>query len=43
MGLKLFEASGGDKRFVAIDGGRHDHDAAAGEPVLRAALRDFLQ
>jgi alpha-beta hydrolase superfamily lysophospholipase len=43
MGRKLFEASGGDKRFVAIDGGRHEHDAAALEPLLRAALRDFVQ
>lgn len=41
MGQRLFDASGGAKRFVAIPGGRHDHDAA-GEATLRRALDAFL-
>ena len=40
MGERLFGASGGDKRFVAIQGGRHDHDAA-GEAILRRAIGAF--
>jgi len=41
MGRRLFEASGGEKRFVVLPGGAHDHDAA-GAGVLAGALRDFL-
>jgi pimeloyl-ACP methyl ester carboxylesterase len=42
MGRRLFEASGGEKRFVILPGGRHDHDAASAG-VLAGALRDFLR
>ena len=42
MGRRLFEASGGEKRFVALEGGRHDHDATHGA-ALTAALRDFIR
>jgi len=43
MGRRLFEASGGDKRFVAIEGGRHDHDPAVGGAPLLAALGGFIR
>ena len=41
MGEKLFKLAPEPKQFVAIEGGRHDHDAA-GEPVIREALRRFI-
>ena len=40
MGERLFAATGAGARFVAIEGGRHDHDEA-GEAVIRGALREF--
>ncbi len=42
MGEKLYGASGGDKRFVPLPGGRHEHDPAPAGSPLRAALFDFL-
>jgi len=42
MGRRLYEASGGEKRFVALEGGRHEHDAAA-TPILLSALGSFVR
>ena len=43
MGEQLFRASGGRKRFIAIGGGLHNNNAAVGGPLLRAAIRDFIE
>ncbi len=42
MGLQLFRKSGGSKRFVSIDGGRHDNNAAVGGAVFRSAISTFV-
>ncbi len=42
MGEKLYRASGGEKRFVALPGGRHEHDPEPQGSPLAAALGDFL-
>ena len=41
MGQQLFTGSPHPKRFVPIQGGRHDHDAR-GEPVIREAVERFM-
>jgi pimeloyl-ACP methyl ester carboxylesterase len=41
MGQQLYTGAPQPKRFVPIEGGRHDHDAS-GEPVIREALRRFI-
>jgi len=43
MSERLFGRSGGAKRLVAIPGGRHDNNAAAGGAAFRAALRSFVE
>src|SRR5712691_8675187 len=43
MGEELYRASGGEKRFVAIGGGRHDNNAAVGGPLFRGEIRDFVE
>ena len=43
MGRRLFAASGGSASFVAIPGGGHEHDAAAGAATIRSALRAFVE
>src|SRR4051812_19161615 len=43
MGRRLFDASGGQKVFVPIEGGRHEDNAAVGGQAFRDALRDFLR
>ncbi|HEY6822614.1 MAG TPA: alpha/beta fold hydrolase [Burkholderiales bacterium] len=42
MGEQLYRRSGGAKRFVAIEGGRHDDNAVAGGQAFLAALRNFV-
>jgi pimeloyl-ACP methyl ester carboxylesterase len=42
MGRRLFSESAGAKSFVAIDGGRHGDNSAAGGPAFRAAIRTFV-
>ena len=41
MGQRLFEAASEPKRFVAIDGGAHDHDEG-GVHVIREAVGRFI-
>jgi pimeloyl-ACP methyl ester carboxylesterase len=43
MGRRLFEATTGFKRFAAIDGARHDNNAAVGGPAFRTAISAFVQ
>jgi pimeloyl-ACP methyl ester carboxylesterase len=43
MGEQLFRASGGEKRFVAVDGGLHDNNAAVGGALFRGEIRDFVE
>jgi pimeloyl-ACP methyl ester carboxylesterase len=43
MGRRLFDATQGFKRFAAIDGGRHDDNAAVGGPAFRAAIGAFIE
>jgi len=40
---QLSRASGGRKRFIAIGGGLHNNNAAVGGPLLRAAIKDFIE
>src|SRR5581483_4276355 len=42
MGEALYRRAGGRKRFVAIDGGRHETNAAAGGEAFLSALRGFV-
>ncbi len=42
MGEQLYRRAGGAKRFVAIEGGRHDDNAVAGGQAFLAALRNFV-
>jgi fermentation-respiration switch protein FrsA (DUF1100 family) len=42
MGEQLYRRAGGMKRFVAIDGGRHDDNSAAGGAAFLAAIRNFV-
>ena len=42
MGLQLYRKSGGNKRFVAIDGGGHENNAQVGGPVFRSAIAKFV-
>ncbi len=43
MGLQLFRKSGGNKRFVSIDGGRHANNASVGGSVFRGAISSFVE
>ena len=42
MGLRLFLASGGAKRFISIEGGRHDNNSFVGGAAFRAAIGAFV-
>jgi pimeloyl-ACP methyl ester carboxylesterase len=42
MGERLYAASGGEKRLVAVPGGGHEDNAHAGGASLREALRQFI-
>jgi len=42
MGEQLYRRAAGAKRFVAIEGGRHDDNAVAGGQAFLAALRNFV-
>ena len=41
MGEELFAAAPQPKRFITLEGGKHDHDAAGG-PVIRDAVERFV-
>jgi pimeloyl-ACP methyl ester carboxylesterase len=43
MGLQLYRKAGGNKRFVAIDGGGHENNAQAGGAVFRQAVSGFVE
>jgi uncharacterized protein len=43
MGEELYRKSGGAKRFVAIEGGKHDNNAAVGGAVFRSAIANFIE
>jgi pimeloyl-ACP methyl ester carboxylesterase len=43
MGLQLFGASAGAKRFLAVEGGRHGDNARAGGSAFRAAINGFVE
>jgi fermentation-respiration switch protein FrsA (DUF1100 family) len=43
MGRALFERSGGRKRFLAVEGGRHEDNASIAAPQLCAAIRELLE
>ena len=43
MGQRLYEASAGRKRFIAIGGGLHGSNAAVGGAKFREALKDFIE
>lgn len=43
MGNELYSASGGRKQFVAIDGGRHDNNAATDGSAFRGAIASFVE
>jgi uncharacterized protein len=42
MGEQLYRRASGAKRFVAIEGGRHDNNAATGGEAFLSALRNFV-
>src|SRR3954468_5288177 len=42
MGEQLYRHAVGVKRFVAIEGGRHDNNAATGGEAFLSALRNFV-
>ena len=43
MGRALYARAGGEKRFVAVPGGRHETNALAGGDALLAELRGFFE
>lgn len=42
MGTQLYNASGGDKRFIPIEGGKHDNNARVNRRVFQAAIGKFV-
>jgi uncharacterized protein len=43
MGQELYRKSGGAKRFVAIEGGKHDNNAVVGGEMFRSAIANFIE
>jgi pimeloyl-ACP methyl ester carboxylesterase len=42
MGAQLYNASGGDKRFIPIEAGKHDNNARVNPRAFKAAIGTFV-